>query len=61
MQGESMNERQSSCAAVDRLIKLIVMKLEANKPVLAKSLGHGRVTWRKQGNGEIEIDLEPKL
>ena len=56
-----MEQGQFSGAAVDRLIKLIVMKLEANKPVLAKSLGHGRITWRKQGSGEIEVELEPKL
>ena len=44
----------------DRLIKAIMQKLETHRPIIARSF-YGRVTWRKQKNGEIEIDLEPKL
>jgi hypothetical protein len=56
-----MNERQSSGAAVDRLINAITEKLKANKAILAKSLRHGRLGWRKPKDGEFEIDLELKL
>jgi hypothetical protein len=44
----------------DRLMNAIVVKLEVNKAVIARSR-FGRLTWRRQSNGEIEIDLEPKL
>ena len=57
----SMEQRQSSGADVDRLVEAILAKLKDNKPILAKSLGHGHIQWRKQRNGEFEIDLEPKL
>ena len=56
-----MEQRQSSGADVDRLVEAILAKLKDNKPILAKSLGHGHIQWRKQRNGEFEIDLEPKL
>ena len=56
-----MEQGQSADAAVDRLIEAIVKKLQAHKPTLMKALKHGRVTWRKQGNGEFEIELDLKL
>jgi hypothetical protein len=56
-----MEERQSSGAAVDRLIEAIVAKLKDKKAVLVDSLEFGRLTWRKRKRGGFEIDLEPKL
>jgi hypothetical protein len=56
-----MKERQSSEVSVDRLIDAIMEKLMTNRTILAKSLRYGRLVWRKQRDGEIEIDLEPKL
>ena len=53
-----MEERQSSGAAVDRLIDAIMEKLKANRAILAKSLPFGRLVWRKQKNGEFEIKLQ---
>ncbi len=46
---------------VDQLVEAIKQKLEANRGVLLRSLDYGRLTWRKRRNGELEIDLEPKL
>lgn len=46
---------------VERLIRTIVEKLEANRPVLARSLHFGRLSWRTTKNGEVEVDLEPKI
>ena len=45
----------------DQLIEVIVKKLIKNKTVIGGSLGFGRLTWRVRKNGEIEVDLEPKL
>ena len=56
-----MEQRQSSEVAVDRLIDAIMEKVNANKAILAKSLGYGRLIWRQRGDGKIEIHLEPKL
>lgn len=56
-----MKERQSSEVSVDRLIDAIMQKLKANQAILAKSLRYGRLVWRKPKDGDIEIDLEPKL
>ena len=47
---------------VDRLIQVIINKLEANRTVLVRSVNHGRLSWRlNKRNGEIEVDLELKL
>ncbi len=47
---------------VDRLIKAITDKLEANRSVLAQSLRYVRLGWRtRDKDGEIEVDLEPKI
>jgi hypothetical protein len=56
-----MKERQSSEISVDRLIDAIMEKLKANRTILAKSLRFGRLVWRKPKDGDIEVDLEPKL
>ena len=45
----------------DRLIEVITKKLINNKAVIKGSLGFGRLTWRVKRNGDIEVDLEPKL
>ena len=54
-------EKGQSPEGADRLIIAIVEKLKANRSVLEKSLNRGRLAWRTGKNGEIEIDLEPKL
>ncbi|MBI4302285.1 MAG: hypothetical protein HY664_06745 [Chloroflexi bacterium] len=46
---------------VDDLIEAITRKLSVNRPVLERSLQFGRLSWRLQKNGELEVDLEPKL
>jgi hypothetical protein len=51
-----------SAITVDDLIKLILKKLEANRPVLMRSVQHGRVSWHfNKRSGEFEVNLEPKL
>ena len=45
----------------DELIQVITKKLINNKSVISGSLGFGRLTWRVKRNGEIEVNLEPKL
>ena len=55
-----MNVSKDREADVDHLIQDIVEKLEANRPVLVKSLRFGRLIWRHK-NGKTEVDLEPKL
>ena len=47
-------------AAVDKLIEAMVAKLNANRGVLAKSLHHGRISWRSS-NGKVDVKLEPEL
>jgi len=44
----------------DRIIAAISEKLEANQSYLAKSRS-GRVTWRIDRDGNIEVFLEPKI
>ena len=48
--------------SVDYLIETIKRKLEANRSTLERSMSFGRLSWRlNKKNGEIEVDLEPKL
>ncbi len=56
-----MIDREKVSLDVDRLVKTITRKLEGNKGVLARSLGHGRLSWRMGKNGEFEVALELKL
>ena len=56
-----MEQRQSSEVSVDRLFDAIREKLKANREIVAKSLRHGRLVWRRPKDGEFEIDLELKL
>lgn len=52
----------SKTEKVDQLIEVIIDKLKANRIVLQQSLAFGRLSWRlNKKNGEIEVDLEPKL
>jgi len=46
---------------VEQLVEAIRQKLEANRGVLARSLDYGRLTWRRRQNGELEVNLEPKI
>jgi hypothetical protein len=56
------DQTSQSTITADHLIKVIVNKLEANRGVLERSIQHGRLSWRlTKKNGEIEVDLEPKL
>lgn len=54
-------EVQGQHRLVDELIRLIVEKLEANRPALEKSLHSGRLSWRTRRPGKIEVNLEPRL
>ena len=45
---------------VDRLIESIQQKLEANRAVLARSKGFGKLTWRLKKE-RFEIRLQPDL
>lgn len=47
-------------AAADQIRHAIVAKLDANRPLLAKSHKQGRVSWRLQTNGQIQVDFEIK-
>jgi hypothetical protein len=46
---------------VERLIAEIVVKLNADKMVLAQSVEYGRLTWRKDRAGRIQIKIQPEL
>ena len=47
---------------VDHLINAIVQKLQANRGILLRSVNYGRLVWRRnKKDGQIEVDLEPKL
>ena len=46
---------------VDELIDIILKKLRANREILERSLHFGRLSWRTRKDGEIEVELEPKL
>lgn len=46
---------------VDQLFDAIASKLTANRAILEKSVHYGRLSWRMKPNGQIEVDLEPKL
>lgn len=50
----------SDTAVAERIIAVVMAKLEANKIIVAKAES-GRVTWRLQKNGEIEVNLEPRI
>jgi hypothetical protein len=54
-----MNAERREYAEVDRLIEEITKKLESMKPVLKRSIEHGRLSWRVKGTGfEIKVTLE---
>jgi hypothetical protein len=53
-------EERVRLAEADRLIEDIAAKLRENRPIIAGSLGFGRISWHGK-NGKWEIDLEPKL
>jgi hypothetical protein len=53
--------RGRQASPYERLAGAIASKLEANRAVLDKGPRYGRIIWRIERNGEIEIDLEPKL
>lgn len=46
---------------VERLIEAITQKLTADKAVLARSLRYGRLTWRRDGRGRLEVKIQPEL
>lgn len=45
---------------VDRLIESICKKLQANRGVLSRSKGFGKLTWRLKKEG-FDIRLQPDL
>ena len=54
------NHQSQSSSSVDELIDAIHKKLLAHREVLKRS-SFGRLTWRRNNDGQVEIDLEPKL
>ena len=58
-----MNDRMSQTnELVDHLINTIIHKLQANREILSRSVNYGRLVWRRnKKDGQIEVDLEPKL
>lgn len=43
---------------VERLLEAISEKLNANRPEIAKSITHGRLSWRvKDGRIDVVLDL----
>ena len=43
------------------IIAAITAKMQANIEIVEKSTGYGRLTWRTTRNGQIEVELEPKV
>lgn len=55
------DKANSHATTVDELIDVINRKLLGNRSVLERSLRFGRLSWRLRKNGQIEVELEPKL
>jgi hypothetical protein len=51
----------TSESEVERLITQIVSKLDANRAILARSVEYGRLVWRRDRRGRIEIKIQPDL
>jgi hypothetical protein len=47
--------------AADELIGDITAKLIAYKPILARSLDFGRLTWQRDKNGVVRVKIQPEL
>ena len=45
----------------ERLIRAITAKLQADKAVIARSLAHGRLSWRTDRDGRVEVKIQPEL
>lgn len=43
-----------------RVVQAIVDKLQANADAVIKAHS-GSLSWRRKPNGEVEVDLEPRL
>jgi hypothetical protein len=41
-----------------RFLLALTAKIEADKALLARSLGNGRLVWHRRKNGQIEFTLE---
>jgi hypothetical protein len=50
-----------SLDVADRIISAIMEKLRAHRSLIAQSSKWGRLAWRTRKDGEIEVDLEPKV
>ena len=46
---------------VEHLIEQIVAKLRAHEAILARSVDHGRLSWRRDAKGRMEIKIQPEL
>ncbi len=47
--------------AADLVIEAITAKLEANKPIIARSLRHGSLKWSYESMSKIDIRIEPRI
>jgi len=54
-----MNGRTGRNAA--EIIAAITAKMQANVEIVEKSAKYGRLTWRTTRDGQVEIELEPKV
>jgi hypothetical protein len=46
---------------VDHLIESITRKLTAEKQIVARSLAHGRLSWRWTTDGKVDVKIQPEI
>ena len=43
------------------ILAAITAKMQANIEIVEKSAKYGRLTWRTTRDGQVEVELEPKV
>jgi hypothetical protein len=51
---------QTGAKSFDTLTKALAAKMHANRAVIERAR-FIRITLRREANGEVEVDIEPKL
>lgn len=51
---------QSATPSYDAFAKALAAKMHANREVIERAK-YVRITLRKEANGEVKVDIEPKL
>ena len=54
-----MSEQAHRIAA--QIVAAITAKMQANIEIVEKSAKYGRLTWRTTRDGQVEVELEPKV